>query len=348
VTNAGSFFFGGTANQRDAARQTGMGMLYSRIVGTGSYLPEKVLTNADLEKIVETTDEWIRERTGIRQRHVAAEGQTTSDLAVEAAKRAMDAAGVTAAEIDLLIVGTTTPDIIFPSTACLVQHRIGANGCAAFDVNAACSGFMFALSTADKFVRSGASKCALVIGAETLTRMLDWSDRGTCVLFGDGAGAVVLKPSSEGGILSTHLHADGAHKELLYNPVGVSAGFKLDEKNAGVRVMMTGNEVFKVAVKTLDAVVEETLEANQLDKHAIDWLVPHQANLRIISATAKRLDMPMERVVVTVDRHGNTSSASVPLALDHAVRSGMIQPGQLVLMEAFGGGFTWGSALVRF
>lgn len=323
-------------------------MIYSRIAGTGSYLPEKVLTNADLEKLVDTNDEWIRERTGIRQRHVAAEGQTTSDLAVEAAKRAMDAAGVQAKDIDLLIVGTTTPDIIFPSTACLVQHRIGANGCAAFDINAACSGFIFALSTADKFVRSGAAKCALVIGAETLTRMLDWSDRGTCVLFGDGAGAVVLKPSDEPGILSTHLHADGAHKALLYNPVGVSAGFKLDEKNAGVRVMMAGNDVFKVAVKTLDAVVEETLAANQLEKSAIDWLVPHQANLRIITATAKRLDMPMDRVVVTVDQHGNTSSASVPLALDHAVRSGKIQSGQLVLMEAFGGGFTWGSALVRF
>ncbi len=322
-------------------------MIYSRIVGTGSYLPDNIVTNADLEKVVDTTDEWIRERTGIRQRHVAKEGQTTSDLAVEAAKRAMEAAGVQASDIDLLIVGTTTPDIIFPSTACLVQHRIGANGCAAFDVNAACSGFIFALSTADKFVRSGASKCALVIGAETLTRMLDWSDRGTCVLFGDGAGAVVLKPSSEPGILSTHLHADGAHKELLFNPVGVSAGFKLDEKNAGVRVMMTGNEVFKVAVKTLDAVVEETLAANQLEKSAIDWLVPHQANLRIITATAKRLDMPMDRVVVTVDQHGNTSSASVPMALDHGVRSGKIQPGQLVLMEAFGGGFTWGSALVR-
>ncbi len=322
-------------------------MIYSRIVGTGSYLPEKVLTNADLEKLVDTNDEWIRERTGIRQRHVAAEGQTTSDLAVEAARRAMEAAGVTASDIDLLIVGTTTPDIIFPSTACLVQHRIGANGCAAFDVNAACSGFIFALSTADKFVRTGASKCALVIGAETLTRMLDWSDRGTCVLFGDGAGAVVLKPSSEPGILSTHLHADGAHKELLYNPVGVSAGFKLDEKNAGVRVMMTGNDVFKVAVKTLDAVVEETLAANHLEKSAIDWLVPHQANLRIITATAKRLDMSMDRVIVTVDQHGNTSSASVPLALDHAVRSGKIQAGQMVLMEAFGGGFTWGSALVR-
>lgn len=323
-------------------------MIYSRISGTGSYLPEKVLTNADLEKLVETNDEWIRERTGITQRHVAAEGQTTSDLAYEASLRAMQAAGVSPSEIDLIVVGTTTPDIIFPSTACLLQHKLGANGCAAFDVNAACSGFIFALSVADKFVRSGSSKCALVVGAETLTRMLDWSDRGTCVLFGDGAGAVVLKPSSEPGVMSTHLHADGAHKHLLYNPVGVSAGFKLDEKNAGVRVMMTGNEVFKVAVKTLDAVVEETLAANNLQKSDIDWLVPHQANLRIISATAKRLDMPMERVVITVDKHGNTSSASVPMALDHAIRSGKIQPGQLVLMEAFGGGFTWGSALVRF
>ena len=323
-------------------------MIYSRITGTGSYLPEKVLTNADLEKLVDTNDEWIRERTGISQRHVAAEGQTTSDLAYEAALRAMEAAGVTASEIDLIVLGTTTPDIIFPSTACLLQHRLGANGCAAFDVNAACSGFIYALSVADKFVRSGSSKCALVVGAETLTRMLDWSDRGTCVLFGDGAGAVILKPSSEPGVMSTHLHADGAHKHLLYNPVGVSAGFKLDEKNAGVRVMMTGNEVFKVAVKTLDAVVEETLTANNLQKSDIDWLVPHQANLRIISATAKRLDMPMERVVITVDKHGNTSSASVPMALDHAIRSGKIQPGQLVLMEAFGGGFTWGSALVRF
>ncbi len=323
-------------------------MIYSRIVGTGSYLPEKVLTNADLEKLVDTDDQWIRDRTGICERHVAAVGQTTSDLAYEAALKAMEAAGVTAADIDLIVLGTTTPDIIFPSTACLLQHRLGANGCAAFDVNAACSGFIYALSVADKFVRTGSSKCALVVGAETLTRMLDWSDRGTCVLFGDGAGAVVLKPSAEPGIMSTHLHADGAHKHLLYNPVGVSVGFKLDEKNAGVRVMMTGNEVFKVAVKTLDAVVEETLAANQLQKSDIDWLVPHQANLRIINATAKRLDMPMERVVITVDKHGNTSSASVPLALDHAVRSGKIKPGQLVLMEAFGGGFTWGSALVRF
>ena len=322
-------------------------MIYSRIAGTGSYLPERVVTNADLEKLVDTTDEWIHTRTGIRQRHIAAEGQTTSDLAFHASQRAMAAAGVTADEIDLIVVGTTTPDIIFPSTACLLQHRLGANGCTAFDVNAACSGFVYALGVADKFVRSGTSKCALVVGAETLSRMLDWSDRGTCVLFGDGAGAVVLRPDSETGILSTHLHADGGYKELLYNPVGVSAGFK-DEKNHGVRVLMAGSEVFKVAVKTLDAVVEETLAANDLDKHDIDWLIPHQANLRIITATAKRLDMPMERVVVTVDRHGNTSAGSVPLALDEAVRSGRIKRGELLLLEAFGGGFTWGSALVRY
>jgi 3-oxoacyl-[acyl-carrier-protein] synthase-3 len=322
--------------------------VYSRIAGTGSYLPEKVLTNADLEKIVDTTDEWIASRTGIRQRHVAAEGQTTGDLAEGAARRALEAAGVQASEIELIVVGTTTPDIIFPSTACLLQHRLGANGCAAFDVNAACSGFVYALAVADKFIRSGAVKTALVVGAETLTRMLDWSDRNTCVLFGDGAGAVVLKADGETGILSTHLHADGGKKELLYNPVGVSAGFKPEEKNAGVRVLMTGNEVFKYAVKALDSVVEETLEANNLDRHAIDWLIPHQANLRIIEATAKRLDMPMERVIVTVHKHGNTSAGSVPLALDEAVRSGKVQRGQLLLLEAFGGGFTWGSALLRY
>ena len=322
-------------------------MIYSRIAGTGSYLPDRVVTNAELEQLVETSDEWIRDRTGICQRHLAADGQTTGDLAFHAATRAMEAAGVTGAEIDLIVLGTTTPDIIFPSTACLLQHRLGANGCAAFDVNAACSGFVYALSVADKFVRSGAAKCALVIGAETLSRMLDWDDRATCVLFGDGAGAVVLKPDAETGILSTHLHADGGYKHLLYNPVGVSAGFK-DEKNHGVRVLMEGRDVFKVAVKTLDAVVEETLAANELDKHDIDWLIPHQANLRIIAATAKRLDMPMERVVVTVDKHANTSAGSVPLALDHAVRSGRIKRGELLLLEAFGGGFTWGSALLRY
>ncbi len=322
--------------------------MYSRIAGTGSYLPEKVLTNADLAEFVDTSDEWIATRTGIRQRHIAAEGETTGDLAFHAATRALEAAGVEASELDLIVLGTTTPDIIFPSTACLVQHRLGANGCPAFDVNAACSGFIYALSVADSFIRSGAARTALVIGAETLTRMLDWSDRSTCVLFGDGAGAVVLKADTETGVLSTHLHADGGKKELLYNPVGVSSGFRPEEDNAGVKVLMTGNEVFKHAVKALDSVVEETLAANDLDRSQIDWLIPHQANLRIIEATAKRLAMPMERVVVTVDRHGNTSSGSVPLALDEAVRSGRVERGQLVLLEAFGGGFTWGSALLRY
>ncbi|MDG6348999.1 ketoacyl-ACP synthase III [Luteimonas sp. 8-5] len=325
-----------------------MSTTYARIAGTGSYLPEKVLTNDDLAKFVDTSDEWIVSRTGIRERHVAADGETTGDLAYHAAVRAMEAAGVDASELDLIVLGTTTPDLVFPSTACLLQHRLGANGCPAFDVNAACSGFIYALSVADKFIRSGAVKTALVVGAETLTRMLDWNDRSTCVLFGDGAGAVVLKADAESGILSTHLHADGGKKELLWNPVGVSVGFKPGEHNAGVKVLMTGNEVFKHAVKALDGVVEETLEANGLDRHEIDWLIPHQANLRIIEATAKRLEMPMDRVVVTVDRHGNTSSGSVPLALDEAVRSGRIERGQLVLLEAFGGGFTWGSALLRY
>jgi 3-oxoacyl-[acyl-carrier-protein] synthase-3 len=322
--------------------------IYSRIAGTGSYLPERVLTNDDLSKLVDTSDEWIAARTGIRQRHIAAEGETTGDLGYHAAVRALEAAGVEAGELDLIVLGTTTPDLIFPSTACLIQHRLGAAGCPAFDVNAACSGFVYALTVADKFIRSGAAKTALVIGSETLTRMVDWSDRTTCVLFGDGAGAVVLKADDETGILSTHMHADGGKKELLWNPVGVSVGFKENEPNAGVRIRMAGNEVFKHAVKALDAVVEETLQANGLDRHDIDWLIPHQANLRIIEATAKRLDMPMERVVVTVDKHGNTSSGSVPLALDAAVRAGKVQRGQLVLLEAFGGGFTWGSALLRY
>jgi 3-oxoacyl-[acyl-carrier-protein] synthase-3 len=323
-------------------------LIHSRIAGTGSYLPDKVLTNADLERLVETSDEWIVSRTGIRERHIAADGETTGDLALHAARRALEAAGVAATEIDLIVLGTTTPDLVFPSTACLLQHRLGANGCMAFDVNAACSGFMYALGIADKFIRSGTVRTALVVGSETLSRMTDWTDRQTCVLFGDGAGAVVLKASDEAGILSTHLHADGGHKDLLYGPVGVSTGFRAEEPNCGVTIRMSGNEVFKVAVKTLDRVVDETLEANRLDKSAIDWLIPHQANLRIIQATAKRLDMPMERVIVTVDKHGNTSSGSVPLALDYAVRSGKVQRGQLLLLEAFGGGFTWGSALIRY
>ena len=321
--------------------------IFSRITGTGSALPDRVLTNADLEKIVDTSDEWIQTRTGIRERHVVADGETTGDLAFKAAQRALEAAGVKASELDLIVLGTTTPDIIFPSTACLVQHRLGANGCAAFDVNAACSGFMYALGIADKFIKSGQSKKVLVIGAETLTRMVDWTERESCVLFGDGAGAVVLEASGEPGIYATCLHADGGYKHLLYNPVGVSVGFK-DEPNHGVRINMAGREVFKVAVKTLDALVGETLQAAGMDETQIDWLIPHQANLRIIEATAKRLNMSMDRVIVTVDKHANTSSGSVPLALDYAVRSGKVQRGQNLLLEAFGGGFTWASALLRY
>ncbi|PJK07620.1 3-oxoacyl-ACP synthase [Lysobacteraceae bacterium NML95-0200] len=323
--------------------------IYSRIAGTGSALPKQVVTNHDLAERMDTSDEWIATRTGIRQRHVAAEGETTLTLAREAALQAMQAAGVGADDIDLVVLGTTTPNLIFPSTACLLQAELGIrSGCPAFDVNAACSGFIYALSIADKFIRTGDVKTALVVGAETLTRMLDWEDRSTAVLFGDGAGAVVLKADAETGILSTHLHADGSKKELLWNPVGVSEGFKPEEHNAGVRVLMTGNEVFKHAVKALDAVVEETLEANHLSRGDIDWLIPHQANLRIIEATAKRLEMPMDKVIVTVDKHGNTSSGSVPLALDTAVRSGKVERGQLLLLEAFGGGFTWGSVLLRY
>ncbi|MCG8277518.1 beta-ketoacyl-ACP synthase III [Stenotrophomonas sp. NLF4-10] len=317
--------------------------IYSRIAGTGSYLPEKVLTNDDLTKIVDTSDEWIQSRTGIRERHIAAEGETTGDLGYNAALRALEAAGIEPSQLDMIIVGTTTPDLIFPSTACLIQARLGAAGAAAFDVNAACSGFLFALSTADKFIRSGDAKHVLVIGAETLTRIVDWSDRTTCVLFGDGAGAVVLKADEETGILSTHLHADGSKKELLWNPIGVSTG--LDQPG---KILMKGNDVFKYAVKALDSVVDEALHANGLDKSDLDWLIPHQANLRIIEATARRLDMPMEQVIVTVDKHGNTSSGSVPLALDAAIRSGRVGRGQLLLLEAFGGGFTWGSALLRY
>ena len=325
----------------------GRALKYARIIATGSALPERVVTNADLEKLVETSDEWIRSRTGIRERRVSSAEETTGELGYQAAVKALEAAGVKAPELDLIIVGTTTPDIIFPSTACLIQDRLGANGCAAFDVNAACSGFVYALGVADKFIRSGQSKKVLVIGAETLTRMVDWSERETCVLFGDGAGAVVLEASDEPGILATCMHADGGYKNLLYNPVGVSAGFT-DEPNHGVRIRMSGREVFKVAVKTLDSLVGETLQAAGMQESDIDWLIPHQANLRIIEATAKRLKMSMDRVVVTVDKHANTSSGSVPLALDEAVRSGKVKRGQNLLLEAFGGGFTWASALLRY
>ena len=321
--------------------------MYARIAGTGSYLPERVLTNRELESMVDTSDQWIRERTGICERRVVADGQTTCDLAEQAALRALEAAELKPSDIDLLIVGTTTPNVVFPSTACLLQHRLGLGECGAFDVNAACSGFIYAMSVADQFVRAGTAKRVLVVGAETLTRMLDWSDRGTCVLFGDGAGAAVLCADSEPGILSTHIHANGGYGDLLKTDVGVSTGFKA-EPGGGVRVSMRGNEVFKVAVNTLGRIVDETLAANQLEKSDLDWLIPHQANLRIIKATAKKLQMSMDQVIVTVDRHGNTSAASVPLALDHAIRSGKVQRGEKLLLEAFGGGFTWGAALVIY
>lgn len=323
-------------------------MTYSRIIATGSALPEKVVTNHDLEKILDTSDTWIRERTGIRERRVAAEDQTTCDLAEQACRQLFERTDIDPGSIDLLVVGTTTPDLIFPSTACLLQHRLGMEECGAFDVNAACSGFIYALSVADKFIRSGQVKRALVVGAETLTRMLDWSDRSTAVLFADGAGAALLEASDEPGVLSTHIHANGGHANLLCADVGVSRGFKQGEPRGGLKVMMTGNEVFKVAVRTLGRIVDETLEANNMDQSEIDWLIPHQANLRIIMATAKKLNMPMERVIVTVHKHGNTSSASVPLALDEAISSGQVKRGENLLLEAFGGGFTWGAALIRY
>jgi len=322
-------------------------MIYSRIAGTGRYLPERVLTNADLEEMVDTTDEWIRTRTGIEQRHVAAEDELTSDLCVEAAKIAMESAGVGPEDIDLIVVGTTSPDLIFPNIATIIQHKMGIPACAAFSIEAACTGFIYALSSADKFIRAGDTKCALVIGAEIITKLIDWDDRSTCVLFGDGAGAVILQPSAEQGIISTHLGADGQYKDLLYYPVGVSQNLAA----AGVgdsRIMMSGNEVFKVAVRTLASVAEEALNANDIELEDLDWLIPHQANLRIIQATAKRLGYPMEKVIQTVQVHGNTSAASVPMALDVGVRDGRIQRGQLLLLEAFGGGFTWGSVLLRY
>ncbi len=322
-------------------------MIYSRILGTGSYLPARAVTNADLEKMVDTTDEWIFTRTGIRQRHIAAENETTCDLAEQAAHRAIEAAGIKNDAIDLIIIATTTPDRVFPSTACLLQERLGIHGCPAFDIQAVCTGFVYALGIADKFIRSGSTKCALIIGAETLSRIVDWSDRGTCVLFGDGAGAVILEASRKPGIISSHLHADGQYKELLTVPAGISQGYDKVRTHQAF-VQMQGNEVFKVAVNTLGRIVDETLEANGLKKSDIQWLVPHQANIRIITATAKKLGISMDHVVVTVDRHGNTSAASIPLAFDQAVRDGRIQRGETILMEAFGGGFTWGSVLLKY
>ena len=321
--------------------------MYSRIAGTGHFLPEKVLTNADLEKMVETSDAWIRERSGIKERHIASDGETTLDLCEKAARNAMEMAGITAADLDMIIVGTTTPDLVFPNMGVLLQDRLGAHGCMAMGIEAACTGFIYALGIADKFVQTGSVKRALVVGAETLSRIIDWSDRTTCVLFGDGAGAVILEASEEQGIISTHLHADGKYKDLLYFPSGVSRGFN-DLKSGKDFVQMKGNEVFKVAVTTLGRIVEETLAANNITPDEIDWLIPHQANLRIIEGTARKLKMSMDRVIVTVGEHGNTSAASVPMALDVAVRDGRVKRGQTILLEAFGGGFTWGSALIRF
>lgn len=317
-------------------------MKHSRIAGTGSYLPEKLLTNADLERMLDTTDEWILARTGIRERHIAAEGEFTSDLSLQAARRAIQSAGIAADDIDLIIVATTTPDRIFPSTACLMQDKLGISNCPAFDIQAVCSGFVYAIATADNFIKAGAAKCALVVGAETMSRITDWTDRSNSILWGDGAGAVILTASKEPGVLSCHLHADGSYANLLHVPSGVS------NQKGGDTIVMEGNSVFKVAVNTLDAIVDETLAANGLEKTDIDWLVPHQANIRIIQATAKKLGMSMERVVVTIDTHGNTSAASIPLALDVAVRDGRIKRGETILMEAFGGGFTWGSVLVKY
>jgi 3-oxoacyl-[acyl-carrier-protein] synthase-3 len=314
-------------------------MIFAKIAGTGSYLPKKILTNAELESMVDTTDDWIVARTGIKERHIAAEGEFTSDLASNAAKNAIESAGISATDIDLIIVATTTPDKIFPSVATMVQRKLGIAGCPAFDVQAVCSGFIYALTTADNFIKTGSSKCALVIGAETFSRITDYSDRGNCILWGDGAGAVILQASNEQGIISTHLHADGNYENLLHVPRNA---------NGIDTVVMEGNPVFKMAVNTLDQIVDETLAANNMQKSDIDWLVPHQANIRILQATAKKLDMSMDRVVVTVDKHGNTSAASIPLALDTAVRDGRIKRGDVILMEAFGGGFTWGSALVKY
>jgi 3-oxoacyl-[acyl-carrier-protein] synthase-3 len=318
--------------------------MYSRIAGTGSYLPERVLTNRDLEEMVDTSDEWIVSRTGIRQRHIAADGQLASDLAAEAARRALAAAGIQSSDLGLIVLATTTPDVVFPSTACILQAKLGARRCPAFDLQAVCSGFVYALSTADLFVRTGHCRYALVVGAEVYSRILDWKDRGTCVLFGDGAGAVVLAADDSPGILASRLHADGRYTDALAVPGQVDCG--------GVRgkpfVTMEGGVVFKFAIKVLEELVGEVLEGTGLSQSDIDWLIPHQANIRIIEGTARKLGMSMERVVVTVDRHANTSAASIPLALDEAVRDGRIRAGQHVLLEAVGGGFTWGACLVRW
>lgn len=314
-------------------------MIYAKITGTGSYLPEMVLTNKALETMVDTTDEWIFSRTGIRERHIAADNENTSDLASEAAKQAIASAGIDPTKIDLIIVATTTPDKVFPSVATMVQHKIGLSEteCPAFDLQAVCSGFVYALTTANNFIKAGTNRCVLVIGADTMSKITDYSDRSNCILWGDGAGAVIVEASDSPGIISTHIHANGDYQKMLHVPR------KSDAKDT---IEMEGNAVFKMAVNTLDQIVDETLAANDMQKSDIDWLVPHQANIRILQATAKKLSMSMDKVVVTVTGHGNTSAASIPLALDTAVKDGRIQSGETLLMEAFGGGFTWGSALV--
>jgi 3-oxoacyl-[acyl-carrier-protein] synthase-3 len=322
-------------------------MIYARIAGVGSYLPENIVSNKDLEKTIDTSDEWIRDRTGIERRHIAADDETTSSISVIAAERAMQAAGVGAEDIDLILVGTTTPDKVFPSTACIIQRKLGIKGIPAMDLQAACSGFVYGLDVANRFIKTGGAKTVLVIGAETLSRITNWEDRGTAVLFGDGAGCVVLQASDEPGIIATHIHADGEYEELLHVRSGVSLGY--DQTRAGnAFIEMNGNAVFKRAVATFDKIARETIADLDGDINDIDWFVPHQANLRIIKAAAKKLGMPMERVIVTVDEHANTSAASIPLALDHAIRDGRIKRGDTLMFAAFGAGFTWGSAMLKY
>ncbi|HKB60807.1 MAG TPA: beta-ketoacyl-ACP synthase III [Gallionellaceae bacterium] len=319
-------------------------MIHSKIIGTGSYLPAKVLTNAELEKMVDTTHEWIFSRSGIAERRLAAEDEKTSDLALHASRRAIEAAGIGLDEIDLIIVATTTPDQIFPSTACILQDKLGIKQGAAFDVQAVCAGFIYGLTTADAYIRSGQARTVLVVGAETLTRLLDWTDRTTCVLFGDGAGAVVLQASDEPGIIKTRLRADGSQRCMLEAAGYIGNG----TVQGNPYIHMDGQAVFKFAVKVLSEVVDEVLEGTGVAASEVDWLIPHQANIRIMEATAKKLDLGRDKLVVTVDRHGNTSAASIPLALDTAVRDGRVQPGQHILLEGVGGGFTWGAVLLRW
>jgi 3-oxoacyl-[acyl-carrier-protein] synthase III len=328
-----------------SAKSSGGFLMYSKIIGTGSYLPAKVLTNFDLEKIVETSHDWIVSRSGIHERHIAADNELTSDLALQASLRAIEAAAISAEEIDLVIVATTTPDQVFPSTACILQDKLGIkNHCAAFDMQAVCGGFVYAMNTADLYIRGGQAKTVLVVGAEVLSRILDWSDRTTCVLFGDGAGAVVLRASKTPGIVASKLHADGSHRGMLKADGNIRNG----EVQGDPFIKMEGKAVFKFAVKVLSEVVEEVLEESNLQDSDIAWLVPHQANIRIMEATAKKLGLSMDNVIVTVATHGNTSAASIPLALDTAVRDGRIKAGQNILLEAVGGGFTWGAVLIRW